>query len=198
MVEAQHGGVRRYATSVVVLVAALAVVGLGILTVLPRQSDTAAVGFRSLRDLASAYARVLPGQTRASQLGRLGFDSTTPNVEVLSYLGMIERFMPRDSAQFDRLDPRLQTCIEARDRCTALVFKPGSAFKVRAAGMFSMFGLGAAQAAASDPVVTLLVQDGRVAYKTISGIPQQRPVAAPAIARSITAEATPVAYRIGN
>jgi len=169
MDEGQVSGSLRYAASIATLVVTLALLGCGTLTLLPRaSSETAGTQLHSLQDLAAAYIRVQPGETRASQLAALGFDTTTANVQVLSYLGVIERFAG-DSRKFDRLDEPLQECIEARDRCTALVFKPGD--QARGGGMLSSFGLGSANAASREAVVTLLVQDGRVAYKTISGVP---------------------------
>src|ERR1700748_448729 len=123
MVEDLRSGAARYATSIVVLAVSLAVVGFGILSLLPHQADSGSLGIRSLKELAAAYDRVKPGATRASAVARLGFDTSSPNVEVLSYLGVMERFMARDTVAFDRLAAPIQDCIEARDRCTALVFK---------------------------------------------------------------------------
>lgn len=171
MGEGQRSGSHRYATSIAILVVALALLGCGALTLLPTQSDNGN-GIKSLQQLALAYARVQPGQTRASQLAALGFDTGTPNVEVLSYFGVMERFMPRDSMSFDRLNVALRDCIiEARDHCTAIVFKPGE--KASHGGMLAAIGLGSASAAGQEPQVTLLVQNGRVAYKMMSGLPQQ-------------------------
>lgn len=196
MDEGQRSGSYRYATSIVVLVVTLALLGCGALTLLPRQPDTA-TQIKSLKELALAYARVQPGQTRASQLAALGFDSATPNVEVLSYFGVMERFMPRDSTSFDRLNAALQNCIiEARDHCTALVFKPGA--KGGHGGMLAAIGLASANAAGAEPEVTLIVQNGRVAYKMMTGMPQMPApsrVATHAAPRPATVDATPVAYR---
>lgn len=194
MDEGQRSGSNRYATSIAILVVTLAVVGCGALTLLPRQPDSSATEIKSLKELASAYARVLPGQTRASQLAALGFDTSTPNVQMLSYLGVMERYMTGASTNFDRLDAALQNCIETRDRCTAFVFKPGD--QARGGGMFASLGFGA-NAAGRAVEVTLLVQNGRVAYKMMTGLPEApapRRVATPVLPRAATA-AMPVAYR---
>jgi len=191
MGEELRGGAGRYATSIIILVVTLAVVGCGIASLLPHQADSNYHGIRSLKELADAYARVKPGATRASQLARLGFDTSTPNVEVLSYLGVLERFMPHDTVGFDHLDVAIQDCIEARDRCTALVFKP-SETRVREAGMLSVFAMDSAKAAGEPAEVTLLVQDGRVAYKTIRGV---APVAFHVTAHAVTAAVQPVVFQ---
>ncbi|MEI9994554.1 MAG: hypothetical protein WDM91_08165 [Rhizomicrobium sp.] len=192
----QASGSIRYAASIAIAVVALALVGCGTLTLLPRQADSPANSIKSLKDLAEAYARVQPGETRASQLGGLGFDSATPNVEVLSYLGVMERFMTGDSTKFDRLDEALQDCIEARDHCTAYVFKSAD-LEPGKGNMLASLGFGAANAAGHIPEVTLVVENGRVAYKMISGVPQtllarHMPVAPMAMPRTAV---MPVAYR---
>jgi hypothetical protein len=198
MSEGLDNGAIRYAISIAILVVTVALLGLAALTFLPHTSETAGVQLRTLKDLAFAYTRVQPGTTRASQLAALGFDAAGGNVQALSYLGVIERFAS-DSRGFDSLDEALQTCIEARDRCTAYVFTPTDA--QHGDGMFEQLGLGAAHAASRDAQVTLLVQDGRVAYKTITGVPQTllarrdpEAVATPAVTRRVTA--LPAAERI--
>jgi hypothetical protein len=199
MDEGQGSGSLRYAASIAVLVVTAAILGCGTLTMLPHPSGVATTRLHSLKDLAAAYLRVRPGETRASQLAALGFDATTANVEVLSYLGVIERFAS-DSRRFDRLDDALQSCIEARDRCTAFVFKPGDRHG-HGGGVLASFGLGSANAASRSAEVTLLVQDGRVAYKTISGVPRtllaRTEMAMPRIAAPIIPRisVTPVADR---
>ena len=198
MVEELRSGGARYVTSISVLVVTLAVIGFGVVGFLPRQTDTANLGISSLKDLAQAYVQVKPGTTRASQLARLGFDTANPSVHMLSYLGVMERFMARDSVAFDRLDTAVQDCIEARDRCTALVFDRGET-RVRAAGMLSIFGVDAAKADEAPAEVTLLVQDGRVAYKTIRGvtlpIEHHAAVAVRAVPHAIAAAVQPAAFR---
>jgi hypothetical protein len=172
MVESERGESLRYVTTIAGVIAVLALIGCGALTLLPRQNDPIPVRFMTIKDLASAYARVQPGLTRASQLARMGFDTSSTGSQALSYLGVMERFMPRDSVHFDRLDAAVQDCIAARDHCTALVFRPmDRSFAPARNGILSAFGLGAAAATDQAPEVTLLVRDGRVAFKMISGMP---------------------------
>ena len=124
-----------------------------------REQTAARGGFASLEALRAAYARVTPGMPVARLTG-LGFDRTRPGAETLSYLGTIEFFMPRNSGDFDRLDPAILSCLAAADRCGAYVFWLGGA----GAGVFDM----AAHAAVSGRIV-FLVKSGRVAYKEVVG-----------------------------
>ena len=100
----------------------------------------------SEQQLKSAYVRIRTGATPASALNGLGFD--TSSARKLSYLGVMEEFMPKDSFGFDSLDPAVQSCFEARDRCTAYVFSVAHTPGAR---------------------IVLLIEDGRVAYKAMSG-----------------------------
>jgi hypothetical protein len=171
MVEDERSGSLRYVTTIAFVILALALVGCGTLTLLPHQNDASLSKLLTCRDLAVAYARIQPGVTPASHLVRFGFDSTSANAQVLSYLGVMEYFMPRDSVKFDRLDAAVRDCIDARDRCAAMVFR--SSDRSAAApvdGFFSTIGFGAT-AAVQPPQVTLLIRDGRVVFKAMSGIP---------------------------
>jgi hypothetical protein len=118
--------------------------------------------FASARLLQGAYSRVEPGRTTQSQLAALGFDPERLKVRSLSGLGVQEYFMPRTSAEFDRLDPAIRACFDAPDRCTALVFPLGPAIEKG--------GFMAANAAPEDPgQIVFLLKSGRVAYKAMNG-----------------------------
>jgi hypothetical protein len=178
MVERKGDGSRRYTKLIVSLAVALSLVGcggLGGMQFLPHQNDvTNANFFKSYDDVKAAYQNVVPGRTRTSDLTRLGFDSVAqPNVEVLSYLGVIERFMPRDSIKFDRLAGPVQACIEAQDRCSAYVFRPSQLEQKRTGNvMLDLLGFErTTEDRGWSAEIVLLLQDGRVSYKVMSGRP---------------------------
>jgi hypothetical protein len=131
--------------------------------------------FQNYQDVVDAYSNIVPGRTRADELAKLGFDAAAqPGAETLSYLGVIERFMPRQSARFDRLARPVQTCIAARQRCSAHVFRPSQLKEERTGSIF--FDLLGFDHTTIDrgwtTEVVLLMQDGRVAYKAMSGKPR--------------------------
>ncbi len=167
-------GARRYAGLFASMAIALTLVGCGGLGLLPYQTDIKNTNFRSYDAVQTAYESISPGLTRESDLGKLGFDAAgSPNVEILSYLGVIERFMPRDSIKFDELDPAVQSCIQARDACSAYVFKPERLHQERDGNWFLDI-LGFERTTVNygwSAEVVLLIQDGRVAYKVMSGKP---------------------------
>jgi hypothetical protein len=166
---------RRYARVVASLLVTTVLVGCGGLGLLPRKADIKNTNFRSYAAVETAYQTISPGATRISDLGQIGFDAVeSPNVEVVSYLGVIERFMPRDSIKFDQLDPAVQSCIEARDHCSAYIFKPERIHEERTGNWFLDI-LGFERESVSygwSAEVMLLVQDGRVVYKVMDGKPR--------------------------
>jgi hypothetical protein len=157
----------RTIAAIVLVASALVSLGDATLPLWPSQTGLSSKELRTSRDLARAYSRIRPGVTHSSELAGYGFDSTSNGTRLLSYLGVMESFIPHDSNQFDRLDVAVQTCVAARERCTALIFQPADNRK--APGMFTAFGMGA-DAAAQTPRVTLLIRDGRVSFKMISGL----------------------------
>lgn len=166
---------RRYAGVAASVLVALILVGCGGLGLLPRQTDIKNSSFKSYKDVQTAYESIAPGETRTSDLVRIGFDSEdSPNVEILSYLGVIERFIPRDSIRFDDLDPVVQKCIEARDRCSGYVFHPEHLHQERLGNWF-LDVLGFQRTTVNygwSAEIVLLVMDGRVTYKVMSGQPR--------------------------
>lgn len=172
--EGSRENARRFAKLALSMTVTLALVGCGGLGLLPYQTDIQTTNFQSYKAVETAYREITPGETPASDLVKIGFDSArSPNVEVLSYLGVIERFMPRDSISFDNLDPAVQSCIEARDRCTAFVFHPGQLHQERTGSLLlDLFGFERTTVSTGwQAEVVFLVQDGRVAYKVMSGKP---------------------------
>ena len=101
---------------------------------------------RKAQALSSAYDRLSPGATPASQLKQLGFD--TRNATRISELGMIEQFVHGDSVDFDALDAGVKDCLQGRARCDGYIFP-----------LSDMPGTQA---------VVVTMRD-RVAYKTLTG-----------------------------
>jgi hypothetical protein len=174
MVDGGYGS-RRYAKIAGVLAITLALVGCGGLSLLPHRSDLAEdQNFQTYDQVANAYQSIIPGQTREADLNKLGFNAALqPNAEVISYLGVIERFMPRDSIRFDHLAKPVRGCIEAQERCSAYVFRPSRLEQQRTGSIFlDLMGF---ERTTIDrgwtAEVVLLMQDGRVAYKVMSGKP---------------------------
>lgn len=174
MLEGNGANARRYFGVAASVLVTLVLVGCGGLGLLPHESDVKNTSFKSYGEVEVAYQQIAPGHTRTGDLAELGFDANdSPNMEVLSYLGVIERFIPRDSIRFDALDPVVQQCISARDRCTGYVFRPERLHKERLGNWF-LDVLGFQRTTVNygwSAEIVLLVMDGHVAYKVMSGHP---------------------------
>jgi len=131
--------------------------------------------FASYDQVSGAYKSIVPGRTRSDDLAPIGFDvNASPNVEILSYLGVIERFMPRDSIKFDDLDPAVRSCVQARVACSAYVFRPERRERERV-GNLLLDILGFSRRTVErgwSAEIVLLVQNGQVTHKLFSGRPR--------------------------
>jgi hypothetical protein len=143
---------------------------------LPQSTTLQNAGFVTYDSVLEAYESVEPGVTPAAQLPSLGFNlATAPNTEVLSYLGVIERFMPREAIKLETLAPAVRTCILAQHYCTGYVFKPSRRVDQRQ-GNVALDALSFRRTTITtgwSAEVILLVQDGMVTYKLFSGQPRQ-------------------------
>lgn len=141
---------------------------------LPSQSENGSSNFDSYRAVRSAFDHIALRQTSMDEMSSLGFDAaTTPNVAVLSYLEIVERFMPNSSMAFDKLDPAVQDCIMARTGCEGYVFKVEHHDFQRTGSLFlDLFGfVHTVRETGWTASVLVLVQNGRVTHKLLSGEP---------------------------
>lgn len=166
-----RGGDRGLGRKLGIWAVALALLGVLAVANLWRQSAPAVADNVPLDALQTAFNQVVPGETAAPDLARMGFDTGHGGVRRLTYLGLMEYFAPRDSAGFDRLDAKAQKCLNSPEGCAAYVFRLA---RTQGSESRAAFGfINAAQAAAHPRgvvEVVFLVHDGRVAYKAMSGV----------------------------
>src|SRR5215475_8203159 len=146
---------------------------------LPSQSELDASAFSSYGDVQGAFEQITLEKTDTQDLAKLGFDPhQSPNVAVLSYLDVVERFMPNSSIAFDRLDPAVQACIFARTACEGYVFKAEHHSFARSGSLFlDLFGfVHTTTETGWTAQVLVLVMNGHVTHKIMSGQPNIRVV----------------------
>jgi hypothetical protein len=87
---------------------------------LPSETKRAEAAWNSFDEAQAAFDKIAPHQTTLAELKKMGFDPRiTSNVKVLTYLDLIERFLPNASLSLKDLQPDVRTCIEAKDDCHA-------------------------------------------------------------------------------
>jgi hypothetical protein len=93
--------------------------------ILPEEITFVQSPFEGYDDAYAAFTDVSIQETTLGQLFNSGYDvSTFPNVQSLSYLDLIELFLPHDSITFADLDPALRACFEARLTCKGYQLSP--------------------------------------------------------------------------
>jgi hypothetical protein len=123
------------------LVRAFALISLGLVAgcggMLPQQKTIVASPFDTYAEAEAAFGRVTPNETSLAKLFNSGYNITTfPNVEVLTYLDLLARFLPRDSITLSDLDPSLRQCLERRLECRGYVLRPSRIKKERIGNWF--------------------------------------------------------------
>jgi len=87
---------------------------------LPSEDKRPRTPWTNFNDAEAAFAKIIPHKTTVADLKDLGFDPhTTPNVKILTYLEIINRFIPNNSIRLEDLQPDVRACIESKDCCHA-------------------------------------------------------------------------------
>jgi hypothetical protein len=102
------------------LLAALVSLTTGCKALFPTEDKQTKSQWQSFDEAQLAFERILPHQTTLEDLKELGFDPvSSPNVRLLTYLDLIEKFMPNISITKEDLPKDVRECIEAKDCCRA-------------------------------------------------------------------------------
>jgi hypothetical protein len=87
---------------------------------LPRQQKIVVTPWNSFAEAKNAFDQINPYQTKKDELEKLGFaPEVTPNIKILNYLDIMERFMPNQSITIGDLAEGLQDCLDDQEQCTA-------------------------------------------------------------------------------
>jgi len=99
---------------------ALVMLATGCKSLFPAEGSQAKSTLTSFDDAQAAFDKIKLRETTVAELKQLGFDlQTTPNVKVLTYLDIMERFLPNQSITKDDLPKDVRDCIESKDCCHA-------------------------------------------------------------------------------
>ncbi len=99
---------------------ALVFITVGCGSLLPSVKETTKTHWGTFDEAKSAFEKIVPYKTTTEELKKLGFDPfSTPNVKILTYLDIIQRFMINPSIKKEDLDEGIQACIHAKAHCSA-------------------------------------------------------------------------------
>ncbi len=122
----------------------------------------------------AAFEKIIPHKTRVEDLKALGFcPHTTPNIKILNYLDIIQRFIPNSSITKDDLHPDVRSCLEVKEGCMGYELDLDIIRKKRFGSLaLDMTGFAKqTQIHGWDYKALLLIKDGVVVYKLRSGRP---------------------------
>lgn len=89
----------------------------GCSSVLPSTQSVTRSHFTNYTQVEEAFARIVPNETHTRDLRELGFHpAVSPNVRILTYVEVMQRFMPNPAITKADLAPGVLACIEAHER----------------------------------------------------------------------------------
>lgn len=89
----------------------------GCVSLLPTDTSTTKSEWKSYPEVASTFDKIVPERTDTNYLKALGFSpDTSPNVKLLTYIDIIQIFMPNPGIQKSDLPEAVQMCIGAREK----------------------------------------------------------------------------------
>ena len=162
------------ALSMCLLYLALVLATTGCKALFSSTSQRARTPWQNFDEAQSAYDKVVPHKTTVSELKTMGFDPmTTRNVKILTYLDLIQRFIPNASITFDDLQPDVRACIESKDCCHAYEMDLDLTHNKRFGNLaLDVFGFNRKTKTTGWTFKALIiVKDDIVAYKIRSGEP---------------------------
>ena len=146
----------------------------GCKTILPREDERTKNAWSSFDEAQEAFEHIVPHATTMQDLHEMGFSHTcTPNLEILTYLDIIDRFIPNASISIEDLDPVVRKCIESKDCCQAYELNVLVQKKQRFGNaLLDIFGFTKnTHTTGWNFKALVLIQDGLVIYKLRSGQP---------------------------
>ena len=130
--------------------------------------------WESFDQAEAAFDKIVPNETRVEDLKALGFcPHTSPNIKILNYLDIMQRFIPNSSVTKEDLHPVVRSCIELKEGCMGYELDLEIIRKKRFGSLaLDMTGFKKeTQINGWDYKALLLIKDGVVVYKLRSGRP---------------------------
>lgn len=130
----------------------------------------------SYGEAKAAFDSITTGETTSAELRTLGFHpETTPNVEILTYVDVYERFVPNDGIRLEDQDPGVQACVRERERCNGWQMEPRSEREKRKGNLLLDWFTFRRQVESTGWSFRslIIVIDERVAYKLWEGNPSE-------------------------
>ena len=130
--------------------------------------------WQSFEEAKQSFDKIVPGKTSRQELKQLGFDPfEVPNINMITYLELTQKFMPNPSIHLEDLDPGVQTCLREREACQGYEVSPKVVQSQRYGNvMLDLFNFRRKKVTTGWHFVALIVlKKELVVYKLWGGIP---------------------------
>lgn len=114
----------------------------GCSSLLPSSRQDVKASWDGFGDVKTAFDRIVPYATTTEDLKDLGFDPfAASNIELLTYMDIVKRFMPNPNIKKEELDRGLIECLAQKESCRAYEIKLKKVEKERYGNVFlDLFG----------------------------------------------------------
>lgn len=156
------------------VVAALALLQAGCASMFTSGRNTVKSQWTTFDETKTAFDQIDPGHTTKEELVCLGFDPyDNPNVRILTYLDIMNRFLPNNSLRLADLPEPVQHCLAAQDKSRAYELEISDQRSKRYGNLFlDMFAFNRkTRETGWNFKALILLNDGTVVYKLWSGQP---------------------------
>lgn len=94
-------------------------------SLLPQREKTTDSQWKEHADIQGAFDQIKPGETRLAELNELGFNPyQSPNIRIVDYLEITQRFLPNQSLSLGDLHPAVRDCLTAKTACRGYEVHP--------------------------------------------------------------------------
>lgn len=89
----------------------------GCRSLLPTEKVTPENHWATYEDAEAAFSKIIPYSTTEPELKAIGFDIHAPNIKVMTYLDVVQRFLITPAILKEDLPPAIQECLKCREDC---------------------------------------------------------------------------------
>ena len=106
-------------------------------TFLPSTKETVSSPWNSYKNIQDLFDKINPYKTNLEDLDKLYLSpKVTPNIQILTHLDIMQRFIPNQSVGFKDLDDGLKDCLAAQDSCQAFEISIKNIYSERYGNVF--------------------------------------------------------------
>ncbi len=146
----------------------------GCASMFPTSRATTESRWTNYAQVQAAFDLIQTNRTTLADLKSMGFDpAASPNIKILTYVDLIQRFMPNPGIRLEDLHPAVRRCMDAKERSHAFELILKNNYKKRHGNLFLDVLAFKRQTHETgwefDGLI--LLDDGTVVYKLASGQP---------------------------